>query len=112
MKNITLVLVIAVTLIVGGGIGYSFGKNTKSGGAESKELRDSVTMMKEQASTIKKMGEMMQSSGTMMQAMGTKYSDDGAVMRGKDMQMLGEKYLKDTTMKSGNSDSMKNMMGN
>lgn len=82
-----------------------------SDNTQSKELQDSVAMMKDQASTIKKMGEMMQSSGTMMQEIGIKYSDDGAVMKGKDLQMFGEKYLKDTTMKSGNSDSMKNMMG-
>ena len=112
MKNITLALIIAAAFITGGGIGYFSGKSTKSDDTQNKALRDSVTMMKEQASTIQKMGEMMQSSGAIMQEMGTKYSDDGALMRGKDLQMLGEKYLKDATMTSGNSDAMKHMMGN
>ena len=111
MKKLTLVLFVVVAFIIGGGIGYYSG-SMKSDEAQSKKLRDSVTMMKDQESAIKKMGEMMQSSGAMMQEMGTKYSDNGALDKGKDLQLLGEKYLKDTTKKVESNDSMKSMMGN
>jgi hypothetical protein len=112
MKKITLVLIIATTFIIGGGVGYFSGNSMKNDDAQNKKLRDSVTMMKEQESAIKKMGEMMQSGGAMMQEMGTKYSDNGALSKGKDLQMLGEKYLKDTTTKAASDDSMKGMMSN
>ncbi|KKQ62209.1 MAG: hypothetical protein UT03_C0035G0005 [Candidatus Moranbacteria bacterium GW2011_GWD2_38_7] len=112
MKKITLVLIIVVTFIIGGGVGYFSGNSMKGDDAQDKKMRDSVTMMKDQESAIKKMGEMMQSSGAMMQEMGTKYSDNGALSKGKDLQLLGEKYLKDTTKKAESDDSMKGIMGN
>ncbi len=110
MKNIALVLGIIIALIVGGGAGYSFGKSANDNGAQAKELKDSIAMMKEQSTKIQKMGEMMKSGGIMLQEMGMKYNDDGAVAKGKDMEAFGEKYMGENKKASEASGSMKQIM--
>ena len=112
MKSTTLIIGIVISLIIGGGIGYASGKGTNNNSAQPKELEDSVTMMKEQSAAIQKMAEMMKTGGALMQELGMKYKNDEATVEGKDLEMFGEKYLKDTTTTSGSSDSMKQMMGN
>jgi len=111
MKNITLVIGIIIALTIGAGVGYSFGKGSKDNRVETKKMEDAISMMKEQSASIQKMAEMMKSGGSAMQEMSMKYKDDEAMVKGKDLQMLGEKYLKDAATTSGNSDSMKQMMG-
>ena len=112
MKNITLILSIIIALIVGAGIGYSLRKDSSDHDADAKKLQDSIVMMKEQAVDIKKMAEMMKTGGLMMQEIGMKSNNNEAIVQGKDLEVLGEKYLKDSANTSGSSDSMKKMMDN
>lgn len=107
-----LVLGIVAALVVGGGIGYSLGKGTNNNEAAAKDLQDSITMMKDQSTTIQKMAEMMKLSGAVMQEMGIKYHDNEAVSDGKDLEMMGGKYIKEDTKASEGSEVMKEMMGN
>ena len=111
MKTTTAVIVVVITLIVGGGIGYSFGKGMNNSSAQTKELQDSVAMMKEQSANIQKMAELMKSGGVAMQEMGIAYKDDSAVSGGKDLEMMGEKYMKDNLKATEGSGTMKSMMG-
>ncbi|MDO8558698.1 MAG: hypothetical protein Q7S09_06000 [bacterium] len=109
MKNITIALAILIALSIGGAAGYSFGRGANDGSAENKELQDSITMMKEQSATIEKMGEMMKSAGEAMQTMGLKYNDEEAVMKGRDLEAVGAKYMGENEAQEG-SGSMKQMM--
>lgn len=104
-NNTNLVLGIIIALIIGVGAGYSFGKGINDNSVNSKELQDSVTMMNEQAVTIQKMAEMMKSSGTMMREVGARYNENEAVMKGKDLEVMGEKYMMEV-MKSAESHSL------
>lgn len=106
----TTVIGILVALILGGGVGYSAGKSMSNDGGKTKELQDSVTMMKEQSASIQKMAELMKSSGVAMQQMGMTYKDDGAVSAGKDLEMMGDKYMKENTKAVEGSGTMKSMM--
>src|SRR3989338_8052969 len=112
MKTTTLVIGIIIALVIGVGAGYSFGSGSNNNGGENKELQDSITMMKEQSATIKKMAEVMKTSGTMMQTMGMTYKNDEAVSTGKDLEMMGEKYMGENEKASESTGVMKNMMGN
>ena len=69
-------------------------------------------MMKEQSSSIQKMAEMMKSTGIMMQGMGTEYEDDEAISKGKDLQMMGEKYMTENAKVTEDKGTMNNLMGN
>ena len=111
MKNNTLMTVI-ITLIVAGGGGYMFGKSSAGAVVDTKGVEDSVRMMKEQSASIKTMGEMMKSSGLMMQEMGVKYKDERAITTGKDLEVVGGKYMRDDEEASAENASMKQMMGN
>ncbi len=92
MKN----TIIAIVLVVlAGGTGYFAGKSGNLAAHKEEKIQASITMMNEQSATIKKMGEMMKAGGLMMQELGTKYEDEGLVMGGKDMMIVGEKYMKD-----------------
>lgn len=110
MKTTTLIISIVISLVIGGSIGYFSGKSTNDNGAQTKKLQDSVTMMKEQSLSIKKMAEMMKSSGLVMQEMGTKYKDDEAISKGKDLQMIGEKYIVENAKATEKDASMKESM--
>jgi hypothetical protein len=112
MKTNTLIVSIVISLVVGSGIGYSLGKGMSGSGSQTKELQDSIVMMKEQSSSIQKMAEIMKSSGILMQEMGVNYKNDDAVSKGKDMEMMGAKYIKENVTKTESSGTMKNMMGN
>lgn len=112
MKTTTLVIGIVISLVIGGSIGYFSGKGANDNSDQTKKLQDSVTMMKEQSSSIQKMAEMMKSSGLIMQEMGTKYKDDEAISEGKDLQMIGEKYMGENQKATENDGTMKNLMGN
>ncbi len=101
---------ILITLIIGGGTGYVLGKGMNDSGSEAKKLQDSITMMKTQSLSIQKMGEMMQSSGLVMQAIGMKYKDDEAISKGKDLEAVGEKYIKENTKAVEEDTSMKKSM--
>ncbi len=101
---------ILIALIIGGGVGYSYGKGMGSGGAETKKLQDSITMMKEQSSSIQKMAEMMKSNGLAMQEMGMKYKDDEAISKGKDLQMIGERFMAENAKATEKDASMKESM--
>ena len=107
----TTVIGIVIALIIGGGIGYSAGKGMNNNGAQTKELQDSVTMMKEQSVSIQKMAELMKTSGVAMQEMGMTYKDDSAVSAGKDLEMMGDKYMKENTKAVEGNGAMKSMMG-
>ena len=107
----TTVIGIVIALIIGGGIGYSAGKGMNNNGVQTKELQDSVAMMKEQSASIQKMAELMKSSGAAMQEMGMMYKDDSAVSGGKDLEMMGDKYMKENVKSVEGSGTMKTMMG-
>ena len=104
MKN-TITIIIVAVLALGGG--YFLGG---SGNVSESKLQDSVDMMKEQSANIKKMAEIMKSSGLSMQEMGMKYSDDGLVADGKDLQAIGEKYIQENIKAAGSNESMKKAM--
>ncbi|MEK7564826.1 MAG: hypothetical protein AAB501_01145 [Patescibacteria group bacterium] len=70
----------------------------------------SITMMKEQSVSIQKMAEMMKSGGVTMQELGMKYKDENAVEKGKDLQAVGEKYVKENEKATEDSASMKQIM--
>lgn|SRR3989344_6830416 len=94
--KITLIIGIVIALVIGGGIGYVSGKSANDNSAQVKELQDSVTMMNEQSAGMQKMATMMKSGGVFMQEMGLKYKDDDAVSKGKDMEAIGDTYMKGT----------------
>ncbi len=106
----TTVIGIVIALIIGGGIGYSAGNSMNNNSAQTKELQDSVAMMKEQSASIKTMAELMKSTGVAMQEMGMTYKDDGAVSGGKDLEMMGDKYMKENVKAVEGSGTMKSMM--
>ena len=110
MKTTILAISIVVSLVVGGSVGYFSGKGTNDNGVQTKKLQDSMTMMKEQSSSIQKMGEMMKSSGLVMQEMGTMYKNDEAISKGKDLQMIGEKYMMENAEATEKDTSMKESM--
>ena len=67
-------------------------------------------MMKEQSANIQKMAELMKSNGLSMQEMGMKYKDDEAVSGGKDLEMMGDKYMKANTKAIEGNGTMNTMM--
>lgn len=109
MKTTTLIISIVLSLIIGGSVGYFSGKGANDNTEQTKKLQDSITMMKEQSSSIQKMTEMMIAGGIFMQEHGTEHKDEEAVSKGKDMQMIGEKYMKENT-KAKKDDHMKENM--
>ncbi|KKU66704.1 MAG: hypothetical protein UX89_C0019G0024 [Parcubacteria group bacterium GW2011_GWA2_47_16] len=111
MKNNTLVTII-ITLIIAGGGGYMLGKGSSGSVTDTKVADDSIRMMKEQSASIKTMGEMMRSNGSMMQEAGAKYKDEGMMSAGKDMEMVGGRYLTEDAKATSGTDSMKKMMDN
>ncbi len=106
MKSI---LGIIVALIIGAGGGYVTGKGAVDTQGDAKKLQDVTSMMNEQSTSIKQMSEMMKTTGLSMQDMGMKYKDDALVADGKDLQAVGEKYLKENTTKATEG-GMKQMM--
>ncbi len=103
---------IAIALIIGGMGGYFIGGSGASSNSDAyaKKEQESIVMMKDQATTIKKMAEIMKTSGTMMQSMGMQYKNDDAINAGKDLEIMGAKYLNDTSKTMGTSDTMNSMM--
>lgn len=97
MKSI---LSIIVALVIGAGGGYVTGKGADTTQTDGKKLQEVTAMMNEQATGIKQMGEMMKTTGLSIQDMGMKYKDDSLVAEGKDLQAVGEKYLKENTTKA------------
>ncbi|MFA5933831.1 MAG: hypothetical protein WC795_01230 [Candidatus Paceibacterota bacterium] len=110
MKNTTLVIGIIIALIIGSGIGFSLGKGSSKNTSDEKKLQDSISMMKEQSLSIQKMGEMMISSGVIMQEAGMKYKDDEIIANGKDLEAIGNKYIKENTKSTEKDSSMKEVM--
>lgn len=111
MKNTLLIIGMLAALIIGGIAGYAFGKGGKNINTDqAKKLEESAVMMKEQSTNIRKMGEMMKSTGMALQEIGMKYKDDDAVVKGKDLQTVGEKYLADDKKAAEGTDSMKKTM--
>lgn len=111
MKNITLILGTLLVLAVGSAGGYSLGKSANSNEAQDKELQDSIAMMNEQSANIQTMAAMMKSAGIVMQEMGSKYKDSEALSDGKDLEMIGLKYMSEGSV-SADGESMNKMMGN
>ena len=111
MKTLLLIFSIVIAAVIGGTVGYTYGKSTNANTDQTEKLQDSVTMMKKQSSTITEMAEIMKTNGILMQKMGKMHNDEADVVKGKDLEMLGEKYLKDGTTTSDGDDSMKQMMG-
>jgi len=107
MKTTTLVISIVISLIIGGGTGYFLGTVTHDDDSKAKKLQDANSMMKEQSLSIQKMAEMMKSSGLVMQEMGNMYKDDEAISKGKDLQMIGEKYMAENVKAIEKDASMK-----
>ena len=110
MKTTILAISIVISLIIGGSVGYFSGKGINDNSVQTKKLQDSITMMKEQSSSIQKMAEMMKSSGLVMQEIGTKYKDDEAISKGKDLQMIGERYMVENAKATEKDASMKESM--
>ncbi len=111
MKNNALITIL-ITLVIAGGGGYMIGKGSAGSVTDTKAVDDSVRMMKEQSASIQKMGEMMQSNGIMMQEAGAKYKDEGMMSAGKDMEMVGGRYMTEDAKAGSGTDSMRKMMGN
>ncbi len=105
------ILSIAIALIIGGVGGYFMGGSINSTSADTyvKKEQESIVMMKDQAATIKKMAEIMKTSGVMMQTVGMQYKNDEATITGKDLEMMGIKYM--STASTTGSNSMNQMMG-
>ena len=111
MKTITtLVISIVISLVIGGSVGYFSGKGANDNSDQAKKLQDSITMMKEQSSSIQKMGEMMKSNGLVMQEMGIEDKDDEIISKGKDLQIIGEKYMAENAKATKKDASMKESM--
>jgi len=108
-NNTNLILGVVAALIIGTGAGYSFGKGANSNDSKTKELQDSVAMMNDQAVTIQKMAEMMKSDGVIMQEFGSKYKEESSIMKGKDMEIMGGKYMQDVMKASESMNSMTQM---
>lgn len=106
----TTIIGILIALIIGGGVGYYSAKGMNVGGTESKKLQDAIAMMKEQSVSIQKMSEMMKSSGLAMQDLGMKYNDSDAIAKGKDLEVVGDKYMKENTKAIEKDTSMKQAM--
>lgn len=101
---------ILIALIIGGTGGYFIGGSSGSDDHHAKKDQESIVMMKDQANTITKMAEVMKTGGTMMQSMGMQYKNDDAINAGKDLEIMGAKYLNDTSKTMGTSDTMNSMM--
>lgn len=102
---------IAIALLIGGVGGYFVGSsNTNNSDAYAKKEQEAIVMMKDQANAITKMAQVMKTSGAMMQTIGMQYKNDDAINTGKDLEMMGVKYLVDTTKTTGTSDTMNSMM--
>lgn len=103
------IIIIALALIIGLGGGYYAGKSSGSSASEGSVTMMAGMSMEEHDTGMKKMAEMMKTGGVMMQEMGTKYSNQEAVVMGKDMEMVGAKYMTDMSTSTTNSHSMHNM---
>ena len=110
--NTKILIAIIVTVIVAGSGGYMIGKSSTDTDTTSQGQQASITMMREQAESIKQMSTMMQSSGRTMQELGTQYNDDMMMSKGKDLEMFGQKYMREESEATQSNDSMKKMMGN
>lgn len=111
MQNNTLITLV-ITIIIAGGGGYLLGKGSGGDTTDAKSLRDSMTMMNEQAMSIQQMGEMMQSNGRMMQEFGATYKNDKLISAGKDLEVVGVNHMKANQEASDADDGMGHMMGN
>ncbi len=110
MKNTIITIVLVVLAGVGG---YFAGKSgNMDSSVNAKKLQDSVTMMNEQSAVIKKMGEMMIESGVMMQKTKEEHNDEAIIMKGKDLEAVGAKYIKDDESQTIKDAQMKQIMGN
>ena len=107
--NKTTIVTVIIVLIIGSGSGYFIGKNSVSPQGDSTELQDAISMMKDQSTSIKQMSNMMKQGGMTLQDAGIKYEDDNLVQKGKDMQVIGEKYL-DKDESDTNESGMDKMM--
>ena len=107
MKN-TIFVVLVVVAAIGG---YWVGQSGMSGSANSAASQDSIAMMKKQSASIQQMSELMKSSGMMMQELGAKYQNGIMISKGKDLEVIGKKYMDENASASG-SGAMKQMMGN
>ena len=110
MNNSITIISILIALVLGGGGGYMAGKQASNVGFTAKDMQDAIVMMKGQSAGIEKMAAMMKSSGIMMEERGTTYKDDEMVMKGKDLEVIADKYMKDNATQSGGSNSMEQMM--
>ncbi len=110
MKTTTFVVGIIIALTIGGGIGYSSGKSMNNNSVQTKELQDSITMMKEQSKSIQTMAEIMKTGGIKMQEIGMELKNDDAISKGKDIEMMGEKYIKENIKAVESSGTMNSMM--
>ena len=117
--NSTTLVTAAITLIIGAGAGYAFamGNTQEDVGMTKKQVHDSIVMMKGQSAAIETMSKMMIEAGTMMQeksmmnkSAGMMMNDDTMMQKGKDLKVLGEKYMVDNKAMSESSDEMKKTM--
>ena len=100
--NNSITVAVILALIVGGGGGYVVGKSSV-GSQSSKEMQDAIVMMKDQSTMIKQGGMSLQDACM-------RYKDDSLVQKGKDLQVIGEKYLNEDTSRSTEGDMGKMMM--
>ncbi len=108
--NKNTIIVIVLTFIVAGGLGYSVGMNSEGMTTSAKDIEESIAMMKDQAVSIEQMGEMMKLSGVMMQEFGVKYNDDMMMSKGKDLEAVGEKYMQENAGNKNDSSPMGQLM--
>ena len=105
MKNIVTIILILVAVIGG----YWFGQSGLEMNDKDKASQDAIEMMKKQSISIQQMSEMMKSNGMLMQEFGTKYNNDMMISKGKDLEVIGKKYMSENASASG-SGAMKQMM--
>ncbi|MFZ2152344.1 MAG: hypothetical protein WAV09_04540 [Minisyncoccia bacterium] len=106
----TQIIIIALFFIIGLSGGYFLGENSRKNEKDIHAGMTSETEMTAHMESMKKMAEMMKAGGTMMQSMGTMYKDDKAIMTGKDLEMMANKYLPDTSSTTGTTNSPHSMM--
>lgn len=106
----TQITIITIALIVGLGGGYLIGKSSANNEMNMQMSTNTSSDMTAHMESMKKMAEMMKTSGMMMQETGMKYKDDAVTIKGKDMEVVADKYMKENTATSSMDHSMPNMM--
>lgn len=88
MQKNTAITIAAITLVVGGLIGYYI---ANAGNPFSRDyMQGSTTMMRDNGGAMMQMGQIMMSGGQMMQQKGQQYNNSEMMQKGKEMDQNGQ----------------------